>query len=425
MLRPSRTPHLLVRLIGGISLALVLLVALAGMALSAQASTSQSGDAQIEANQVAATIGPCGLTLRKQVDLDTAQIGDVLTYSISWFVTSEQCGIEKLVISDSLASLQAQGAEYVPGSADPPATVSRTGFLEWDLGTQLSGANGTVKFQVRVNEKACGQGIVTNVATGRDDGVTGSPVAESNSVSTKIDCSATSTPTKEDATLTATATEKPTITETPTTTSTTLITETATVTTTSISTATATETTTSTATATETATATATETSTQVPTRTPTDTATRIPTRTPTDTATRTPTRTPTRTATRTPTRTATRTPTRTATTVPPVNLEITQMEITQAIQDLNETVQLVAGKRTIVRLHVRSVLGGNKAGVTARLYRMVGGVRQFPAVLPSNPGGTITVRTFANRGVLNDSFYFILPMSWVDGGSLTVQAEA
>ena len=99
-------------------------------------------------------------------------------------------------------------------------------------------------------------------------------------------------------------------------------------------------------------------------------------------------------------------------------------MEITQAIQDLNETVQLVAGKRTIVRLHVRSVLGGNKAGVTARLYRMVGGVRQFPAVLPSNPGGTITVRTFANRGVLNDSFYFILPMSWVDGGSLTVQAE-
>ena len=95
MLRPSRTSHLLVRLIGGISLALVLLVAFASMAISAQASINQSGDAQIEANQVAATIGPCGLTLRKQVDLDTAGIGDVLTYSISWFVTGRQCGIEK------------------------------------------------------------------------------------------------------------------------------------------------------------------------------------------------------------------------------------------------------------------------------------------------------------------------------------------
>lgn len=99
-------------------------------------------------------------------------------------------------------------------------------------------------------------------------------------------------------------------------------------------------------------------------------------------------------------------------------------MEITQAIQDLNETVQLVASKRTIVRLHVRSVVGGNKSGVTARLYRMVGGVRQLPGLVPNNPGGTITVRTTPNRGVLNDSFYFIVPYAWIEGGSLTMQAE-
>ena len=408
MFSQSRNPRLPIRFVGGISLILALLVAFASMAISAQASTGQSDEFQIEADQVDATIGPCGLTLHKQVDLDVAGIGDVLTYTISWSVTGVQCGIEVLEISDSLTALEGQGAEYVLDSAVPKASISRTGFLVWDLGTQLSGANGTVSFQVRVTEKACSKGIISNVASGRDAGVSSSPVGESNSVATKIDCSATSTPTKEDATLTATATEtpteSPTNTETPTATSTTLITETATVTvtTTSTSTATATETATETATATATATETATSTSTA------TATATRTATRTPT----------------RTPTRTATRTPTRTATTVPPVNLEVTQMEITQAIQDLNETVQLVADKRTIVRLHVRSILGGSKAGVTARLYRMVGGARQFPGLVPSNPGGTITVRTAPNRGVLNDSFYFILPMSWVDGGSLTLQAE-
>ncbi|GAC1546171.1 MAG: hypothetical protein NVS2B7_21200 [Herpetosiphon sp.] len=108
---------------------------------------------------------------------------------------------------------------------------------------------------------------------------------------------------------------------------------------------------------------------------------------------------------------------------VDPVDLTVTAIEVTQAVQDLANSVDLVAGKGTYARVHVASLVGGNKANVGARLYRVIGGIQQEPGLLPSNSGGTITVRTAPDRGALNDSYYFALPSAWTNAGSLTLKA--
>jgi hypothetical protein len=98
-------------------------------------------------------------------------------------------------------------------------------------------------------------------------------------------------------------------------------------------------------------------------------------------------------------------------------DLRANALEVTQAIQDLNNSVDLVAGKRTYVRFHVSSPQPRN--GVTATLsgrYRFpIPGAPWIPlgVLTPINPGGTITVKPFPNRGLINDSFLFELPASW------------
>ncbi len=92
-------------------------------------------------------------------------------------------------------------------------------------------------------------------------------------------------------------------------------------------------------------------------------------------------------------------------------NMSVNAIEVTQAIQDLNNSVDLVAGKRTYVRVHVSSPTA--RSGVTATLTARRGGVLLGPTLTPINPGGTITVKPFPNRGQVNDSFLFELPASW------------
>jgi hypothetical protein len=157
----------------------------------------------------------------------------------------------------------------------------------------------------------------------------------------------------------------------------------------------------------------------------PTATATKgTPTPTPTKTPyyTRTPTHTPTTTPTRTPSPTATRKPTNTPSPTPKPNLNyrVDAIEITQAIQDLNNSVVLVKDKPTWARVHVRSNVAA-KHWITARLYRIVNGQRA-DVVFPSN--GWIVPKVNPNRGLLNDSFYFALPAAWVAQPNLTVEAE-
>lgn len=149
----------------------------------------------------------------------------------------------------------------------------------------------------------------------------------------------------------------------------------------------------------------------------PTPSATAPPTVTVTETAVPSATLTPTRTATPTRTRTPTPTKTRTPTKVPtPIDdLVATALEVTQAVQDLNNSVRLVKGKTTYVRFHVHSTK--NPVVATASLRAELNGkVTYLKPINKTSPAGSIQVRTHPGRGILNHAFLFSLPTEFRQG---------
>jgi hypothetical protein len=95
-------------------------------------------------------------------------------------------------------------------------------------------------------------------------------------------------------------------------------------------------------------------------------------------------------------------------------------LEITQAIQDFNHSVPLVAHKRTFVRFYVRSTTPGGPYWATAVLRVQRGS--QVTEVWPINPGGGINVDWFWYRGLRDTAFLFELPTEYTYG---TVQLTA
>jgi hypothetical protein len=104
---------------------------------------------------------------------------------------------------------------------------------------------------------------------------------------------------------------------------------------------------------------------------------------------------------------------------VPGPDMRIDAIEVTQAIQDLNNSVELVANKRTYVRVHVSSP--EDEPNVFANLSGASGGTTLFPTLSPGNAGADITVRTSPNRGLISHSYWFELPASWTNAGSLVL----
>lgn len=102
--------------------------------------------------------------------------------------------------------------------------------------------------------------------------------------------------------------------------------------------------------------------------------------------------------------------------------VELTGLEITQAVQDLTNDVDLIAGKTTYVRAHVRSASGATVYNVQGKLIGRQGGEILLASPLsPQNPGANIDVLASPDRGQLNQSFYFRLPDSWAQG---TIEVE-
>ena len=155
-----------------------------------------------------------------------------------------------------------------------------------------------------------------------------------------------------------------------------------------------------------------------VPVDTPTPTATLPPTMTSTPTATPsvtpTPTVTSTPTTTRTPTATSTRTPTPTATLAPTANLVADRLEVTQGVQDLNNSVRLVKNKRTYVRFSAHSAAGNYWTFAWLRAQRGASTTWLLP-VNGTSPG-FLWVRPTPNRALLNNSFLFELPAGYREG---------
>ena len=97
-------------------------------------------------------------------------------------------------------------------------------------------------------------------------------------------------------------------------------------------------------------------------------------------------------------------------------------VEVNQAVQDLNNSVLLIANKRTFVRCYVQSDSGTiNSVNARLRVYR---GATLWGTLSPSNSGAQINVRTSPDRGQLNDAFYFDVPTGWLSAGSVRFECE-
>ncbi len=103
----------------------------------------------------------------------------------------------------------------------------------------------------------------------------------------------------------------------------------------------------------------------------------------------------------------------------PPVDLDLTltDIEVTQGIQDLANSVFMVQGKKTLVRLYGQTN-GGTVKNVTAVLH----GTRLHTSdvlgtINPIDRTACLTLDDTPDRDVLTDSFVFELPDEWVAGG--------
>jgi Putative binding domain, N-terminal len=105
----------------------------------------------------------------------------------------------------------------------------------------------------------------------------------------------------------------------------------------------------------------------------------------------------------------------------PVTDLVVDAMEVTQSVQDLNNTVPLVMGKRTFVRVYAHSTSGTYPT--TAVLRVQIGGFNT--TLLPIKPGGpSINVRQTYNRLLPSHAFLFELPTFYTFSNQVTLTAE-
>ncbi|MCM2680175.1 DUF1194 domain-containing protein [Echinimonas agarilytica] len=99
--------------------------------------------------------------------------------------------------------------------------------------------------------------------------------------------------------------------------------------------------------------------------------------------------------------------------------LTIVGLEVTQVIQDLENSVGLIEGKKTLVRTYIEPTDGNDPVKATARLKGSRNGIPLAGSPLTAvNAGGAITAKPNAldRRDVLSDSLNFQLPDSWLTG---------
>lgn len=97
------------------------------------------------------------------------------------------------------------------------------------------------------------------------------------------------------------------------------------------------------------------------------------------------------------------------------VDLVAQGLEVTQAIQDLENSVRLVEGKRTFVRLHTFA-RKDTDASTTARLFVRRAGTSGVTALDPIHGTESIKVATNPRRDMLTDSFLWELPSEFTSG---------
>jgi hypothetical protein len=107
-----------------------------------------------------------------------------------------------------------------------------------------------------------------------------------------------------------------------------------------------------------------------------------------------------------------------------PTDLYISNIEVTQAIQNMNNQVNLIANRVTAVRVYARITEATSTGNISASLVGYKNGVRL--GMLPVAPGTAFpsTDSLESLRASAAKSFNFTLPPSWTTAGALTLSAN-
>ena len=103
----------------------------------------------------------------------------------------------------------------------------------------------------------------------------------------------------------------------------------------------------------------------------------------------------------------------------PALDFEALALEVTQGIQNLNNTVRLIAGKTTFIRFYVRT--NGEAAAVSALLR--VSGLAGTVDLPPINSGGAIFAVPAPDRRRADAAFLFAVPTALTAPGNVSFQA--
>jgi hypothetical protein len=104
----------------------------------------------------------------------------------------------------------------------------------------------------------------------------------------------------------------------------------------------------------------------------------------------------------------------------PSIDLSIERIEATQAVQDLVNSVPLVSGRQTVVRVYIRSDAPGKLDGIHITLSGTAGG-----HALDNSPLSTLdTVYQTSNRGEYTSTINFLLPVGWLNESQIALTAE-
>ena len=89
-------------------------------------------------------------------------------------------------------------------------------------------------------------------------------------------------------------------------------------------------------------------------------------------------------------------------------------IEVTQTVQDLDNSVRLVAGKPTYVRVHARTTSGRFRTFATLEIANSSGRAVLFP----QNPAAHVVLRPFPSREFVDHAFLFLIPSAFTQADS-------
>jgi hypothetical protein len=110
-----------------------------------------------------------------------------------------------------------------------------------------------------------------------------------------------------------------------------------------------------------------------------------------------------------------------------PLDLTVSRIEVVQATQDVDNSIRLVAEKKTVARVFVGL---GNETSVLnpPQVRAVLRGRNAAGAELPGSPlsaaNAPIRAPNRPNREATNDSLNFVLPPEWTAEGTITLRAE-